>query len=127
MAIVAIILAVVSTARYGGDRLGWLFGPVPDPIGVALVATIGWFALGAVTDRGWSGQQPAYAIAIVAATVLAVVAIVVDLTVPFSENMNRSWPESILYYPTVAINRLLIWSSFEVADNGGRWQGFLPK
>lgn len=103
LAVGAVVISLVSTARYGGDRLAWLFGPVPDPIGVALVTAIGWFAVRFVDGRGWFGHRPGYTVAVVAATALAVVAAAVDLTIPFPEDMNRAWPESLLYYPSVAL------------------------
>jgi len=103
MAAAGVVLASILTARFGSGRLAWLFGPVPDPIGVALVTGVGWYALQSIIRRGWIGDRPGYLLAVVAATALAVVVVAVDLTIPFSEDTNRPWPESILYYPTVAV------------------------
>lgn len=102
LAVCVVVLSLLSTARYGTGRLAWLFGPVPDPIGVAVVTAIGWFAFRFIDARGWIGHRPGYTVAVVAATALAVVAVAVDLTIAFPEDMNRRWPESLLYYPTVA-------------------------
>lgn len=103
LAVGAVLLALVSTARFGSGRFAWLFGPVPDPIGVALVTAVGWLAFRFVDGRGWVGHQSGYVVAAVVATALAVVAVAVDVTIPFPEDINRQWPESLLYYPTVAV------------------------
>jgi hypothetical protein len=107
--------ALAAAAALGALVLGAIdrepferfLGPIPAPAAVAVAAGAGIVALEVLTRRGWCPPRDQLdrrtaALLVGAAAVLAGAAISFDLAVPFDEDMNVTWPESMLFYPTMA-------------------------
>ncbi|MGB5756927.1 MAG: hypothetical protein WBM50_08435 [Acidimicrobiales bacterium] len=99
-------LAALLLVLRGEDVFAQFFGDAPPVPVVAIIAVIGGACLWLLDLRGWS--QPAeeqigrvLRSTIAAAVGFAALAISFDAVIPFREDMNVEWPESVLYYPTI--------------------------
>lgn len=108
---VAAAAGLVSAGRAGDfDRF---LGPVPPLLAMAAATIVGAVALRHLEVRGWSkvwskdAQRPVSLRAVgepaTAAFVFAVLAVTADAAIGFSEDMNTPWPQSVLFYPAIAL------------------------
>lgn len=104
------LLAVLASAvlgRSGGDAYRFLIGDLDPLLVTSTVATLGALALRTLVAVGWfdlatpSGRIGWVAPALGAA--LTVPVILVDLAGGFPADMNVPFPESLLFYPSIAL------------------------
>jgi hypothetical protein len=86
--------------------LQFIIGRVNPLIALAIVIFLGIVLLTFLLTRGWFviyGQDTlkGMTVALILGSLLAIVAILVDLRVVFPQDMNVAFPESLLFYPAI--------------------------
>ncbi len=101
------VLVLVLSVVLGDDSFERFFGSMPPLVVTAVVVMIGSISLRVLDSRGWlpARSLPVARLALVglAGALLAVPAVVFDSWISFPEDMNTPWPESLLFYPAIAL------------------------
>jgi hypothetical protein len=106
----AISLAVIicTAALYFHDKLIYqpFFGRINPIAGVVVISILGFILLTYLLARGWFDiflveNLQGLAIATALAVLLALVMILFDSRIVLPEEVNRPFPESLLFYPTM--------------------------
>lgn len=103
--IAAPMIAVAGAAAIGGEPFARFFGPVEPLLVVAAATALGSAALYLLAGRhGFAiarlrGLGPAVAVAVA----MAGAAIALDLLARFPRDINVRWPESLVFYPVIAL------------------------
>lgn len=92
-----------------GDYFRPYFGSINPLLAIVLVIVAGFVSLGFLQSRGWfeiyakkkAGKGLAFAATV--ATLLAIPVILVDLTLGFPRDLNVPAPQSLLFYPAMAL------------------------
>ncbi len=108
------LLTLVAIAATGSlsvshaDLFRPYLGSIPPLPAVMLVAMMGFASLGFLHSRGWfcilsRAQWLRGGVnAVMLATLFAVVIVIVDVVVGFPRSLNVPFPQSLLFYPTMA-------------------------
>lgn len=130
---VAALCTTVASSLSDDVAFERFFGPTPPVLAVAAVAGVGVVALRLLAARGWPAvatrNEPRAVVDglgwIAATAVLfAVVAIGFDNLIAFPDDMNTAWPQSILFYPSIAFVAEIVFHVVPLAvlTVGCRWQ-----
>lgn len=106
-AAVSVLSVFVLSVLLGEDHFERFFGQLPPLLVTALVVMIGSVSLRALGSRGWLPTRPLtvtrLALVGLAGSGLALPAVAFDIWINFPEDMNTPWPESLLFYPAIAV------------------------
>ncbi len=106
---IAAVALVCTAALYfrGSTLYAPFFGPFNPPVVILLISVLGFFLLTILIRRGWFAIFRAQAMpeGLLAAAGLAVLfataMILVDSRAVLPENINRPYPQSLLFYPSI--------------------------
>lgn len=102
-------MAAGALALTGDDSFSRLLGPIPSVVAIALAGAAGAASIKALALHGWPRpvvqrqRRADVRRSIAAALAFAAVVVPVDVWLEFPEDMNAPWPESLLFYPAVAL------------------------
>lgn len=132
----ALVTGGVLLATGRGEDFERFLGPVPPLAVLTVTALAGAAALRFLEVRGWSPggapSHPGRAIGEPALTAIAFAgaALIADVAIGFSEDMNTPWPRSVLFYPAIALVAEVVFHlvplTLVIAAAGGRWAGAEP-
>lgn len=106
-AAVAAVLVFVLSVVLGDDSFERFFGRIAPLVVTMVIAIVGAISLRALASRGWLPAEPLplsrlYRLGLVGMA-FAVPAVVMDNWIHFPDDMNTAWPESLLFYPAMAL------------------------